>query len=110
MILIKIKNDNIEFISFNDGICNIYAEDENGDRVDKYKKLGFSNRVLGFKRYFEAAANQININRVIRIPKLKNIDNYDYVEIDAVKYGVKMVQEIYDTNPPSIDLTLDKAR
>lgn len=106
----KIKTDNIEFISFNDGICDIYTDDENGKRVDKYKKLGFSNRVLGFKRYFEAAANQININRVIRIPKLKNIDNYDYVEIDEVKYSVKMVQEIYDTNPPSVDLTLDKAR
>lgn len=106
----KIKTDNIEFISFNDGICNIYTENENSEPIYKYKNLGFSNRVLGFKRYFEASANQIKIDRVIRIPFLNGIDNYDYVEINSIKYGVKMVQEIYDSNPISIDLTLDKAR
>jgi len=106
----KIKTDT-EFISFNDGICNIFTTDENGERVaNKYTSLGFSNRVLGFKRYFEAAARQIDINRVIRIPQLGGIDNYDFIEIDGVIYGVKMVQPIYDTNPLSTDLTLDKAR
>ena len=105
----KIKTD-VEFVAFNDGVCNIYYEDEEGAKAVKYTSLGFSNRILGFKRYYEAAANQIDINRVIRIPQVGNIDNYDFVEIDLVKYGVKMVQQIYDTNPPSIDLTLDKAR
>lgn len=105
----KIKTDT-EFISFSDGICNIFATNEDGERLsDKYSSLGFSNRVLGFKRYFEASARQIDINRVIRIPQLGNIDNYDYAEIDGVIYGVKMVQPIFDTNPPSMDLTLDKA-
>lgn len=107
----KIKIGNIEFTNFNDGVCNIYATDENNERIaDKYSNLGFSDRVLGFKRYFEAAANQIEINRVIRIPQLPGIDNYDYVEINAEIYGIKLVQSIYDTNPPCIDLTLDKAR
>ncbi|MCL6573155.1 MAG: hypothetical protein K6T88_15970 [Bacillus sp. (in: Bacteria)] len=107
----KIKIGNIEFSTFNDGICNIFTNDEQEERLpNKYSKLGFSNRVLGFKRYFEASARQIDINRVIRIPQVPGIDNYDFVEIDSVIYGVKMVQEIYDTNPPCIDLTLDKAR
>jgi hypothetical protein len=107
----KIKIGNIEFANFNDGICNIFTLDENGERIaDKHTNLGFENRVLGFKRYFEASARQIDINRVIRIPQLSGIDNYDYVEIDNVIYGVKMVQPIYDTNPLSMDLTLDKAR
>jgi hypothetical protein len=106
----KIKMDT-EFISFTDGVCNIFTTDDEGERLpNKYSNLGFSKRVLGFKRYFEASARQIDINRVIRIPQLPGIDNYDFVEIDSVKYGVKMVQEIYDTNPPCIDLTLDKAR
>lgn len=106
----KIKTD-IEFVGFNDGICNIFTLNENGVRMtNKFSNLGFSKRVLGFKRYFDAAARQIEINRVIRIPQLEGINNYDFVEIDNIKYGVKMVQEIYDTNPPSIDLTLDKAR
>lgn len=107
----KIKIANIEFTTFSDGICNIFTTDEDGERVaNKHTNLGFDNRVLGFKRYFEASARQIEINRVIRIPQLAGIDNYDYVEIDSVIYGVKMVQPIYDTNPPSMDLTLDKAR
>lgn len=107
----KIKTGNIEFTTFSDGICNIFTLDEDGTRVaNKHTNLGFDNRVLGFKRYFEASARQIEINRVIRIPQLAGIDNYDYVEIDSVIYGVKMVQKIYDTNPPSMDLTLDKAR
>ena len=106
----KIKTD-VEFISFNDGVCNVFTTDQEGVRSpNKYTSLGFSKRVLGFKRYFEASARQININRVIRIPQLPSIDNYDFVEIDGVIYGVKMVQEIYDTNPMCIDLTLDKAR
>ena len=107
----KIKIENIEFVSFDDGVCNIYTVNYDDIRQpDKYSNLGFSKRVLGFKRYFDAAARQIDINRVIRIPQLPGIDNYDFVEIDNVKYGIKMVQEIYDTNPLSIDLTLDKAR
>jgi len=109
----KIKT-NVEFIAFDDGICDIYTEDEGSEKIIKYDNLGFSNRVLGFKRFFEASANQIIINRVIRIPQLPGIDNYDYVEIEIdkvkVKYGVKMVQPIPDTNPLSTDLTLDKAR
>ena len=107
----KIKTGNIEFSTFNDGVCNIFTTDEDGERIaDKHSNLGFENRILGFKRYFEASARQIEINRVIRIPQLGNIDNHDYVEIDNVIYGVKMVQPIWDTNPLSMDLTLDKAR
>lgn len=103
----KIKTENIEFVSFNDGICNIYTEDEEGNRVDKYIGLSFSNRVLGFKRYFTAAASQVKTDRVIRIPQVPGVDNHDTVEISGIgKYNIELVQSIFDTNPPSIDLTL----
>lgn len=103
----KIKTET-EFISFSDGVCGIFQLNEAGERVYSYEKLGFNNRVLGFKRYFEAAAQQIEVSRVIRIPQLPGVSNYDRIEINSVEYEVKMVQELYDTNPPSIDLTLDK--
>lgn len=106
----KIKTDT-EFTSFCDGVCNIFTTDEEGTReANKYSNLGFSKRVLGFKRYFEASAREIEITKVIRIPLLTGIDNYYFVEIDGVIYSVQLVQEIYDTNPQTIDLTLDKAR
>jgi len=102
----KIKTD-VEFISFNDGICNIYTEDDEGNVDSKYTDLGYSNRILGFKRYYAAAANQIQTNAVIRIPQVTNINTHDTLEIkDVGKYNIEMVQYLYETNPPCIDLTL----
>lgn len=103
----KIKSDSIEFISFSDGKCDIYTEDDSGGKSNKYIGLGFSNYVLGVKRYWAAAANQVKINKVIRIPLLRDIDTFDTVEIKGMgKYEVKEIQEIYDTNPPCITLSL----
>ena len=103
----KIKTDNIEFVSFSDGVCNIYSVDDEGKRMaNKYTNLSFSNRVLGFNRFFSAAANQMAITKIIRIPQLNNIDTYDLVEIGDVSYNIKLIQNIYESNPLSMDLTL----
>jgi hypothetical protein len=103
---VKIKTD-IEFISFSDGVCDVYAVDDDGEKTVKYTALCFSNRVLGFKRYYTAAANQTQINKVIRVPQVSGVDTHDTVEITGVgKYDIDMVQYIDDTNPPCIDLTL----
>ncbi len=103
----KIKLDNIEFVSFSDGICHIYSEDEDGNKTYKYQRLGFSERVLGFKRYFAASASQVNINKVIRVPQVPDINNHDYLEISGLgKFSIELVQHINETNPRAIDLTL----
>ena len=103
----KIKMDNIEFVPFSDGICNIYTTDEEDKRIDKYKTLGYTNRVLGYARAFAARAVQIQTNGIIRIPKLDYINVHDMVEIPNVGiYEIVLVQNIFDTNPPSMDLTL----
>lgn len=103
----KIKSKNIEFTSFSDGICNIYFEDEEGNKIYKYESLGFENRTLGYGRYFAAKSVNIQTNCIIRIPKITGIDNYDIVEIlGKGKYKVEMIQMIYTTIPLSIDLTL----
>lgn len=102
----KIKTDT-EFISFSDGICDIYTEDDDGNRVDKYLALGFSKKVLGFNRVFAAAANQIKANAVISVPQVMGIDMHDTLEIKGLgKYDIELTQEKYDTNPLSLDLTL----
>lgn len=103
----RIKPDNIEFISFNDGICDIYTIDDEEKRTNKYIGLNFSNKVLGFKRYWAAAANQMQINRVMKVPFVNGIDTFDTVEVNGVgKYDIKAIQEIYDSNPPCLILTL----
>lgn len=103
----KIKVPNIEFISFSDGVCSIYSEDEEGNRTYKFINLGFSKRVLGSKRYYAAAAAQVEINAVMRIPKVPGIDNHDNLEIkNTGRYDIELAQEIFDSNPPCIELTL----
>eukprot|EP00825_Cyclidium_porcatum_P021776 TRINITY_DN24179_c0_g1_i2.p3 TRINITY_DN24179_c0_g1~~TRINITY_DN24179_c0_g1_i2.p3 ORF type:complete len:116 (-),score=24.25 TRINITY_DN24179_c0_g1_i2:247-594(-) len=102
----KIKTD-VEFVSFSDGVCDIYSEDEEGNKTYKYKSIGFTNKVLGYNRHFAAKAVQIQVNAVIKIPKVSGIDIHDTLDILGVgKYNIELVQTIFETNPPSIDLTL----
>lgn len=105
----KIKTKSIEFESFNDGICSIYTEDEEGNKIYKYKRIGFTKRVLGFNRYFAAKAVQVKTDTVIRIPQIKGIDNNDSVVISGFgRYTIELIQEINTTNPKSLDLTLNQ--
>lgn len=105
----KIKTPNIEFISFSDGVCDIYAEDDEGAKISKYESLGFSNKTLGFNRYYAGKAANIEVNRVVKIPNISNIDNHDIVEISGVgKFSIELIQFKDDTNPLSKDLTLRK--
>lgn len=103
----KIRPKNIEFTSFSDGICNIYYEDEEGNKEEKYRSLGFENRTLGYKRHFTAKSVHIQVNNVIRIPDIPKVNNYDLVEIIGVgKFRIELIQTIYNSNPSSKDLTL----
>lgn len=103
----KIQVSNIEFTSFSDGICDIYTEDEEGQKNYKFKGLGFSDRVLGFNRHFAAKAVQVQANAVIRIPKVPGINIHDIIEIkNQGRYDIELAQNIKDSNPLSIDLTL----
>ena len=51
----KIKTPT-EFIPFKDGVCNIYTENEEDEKVYKYKNIYFNNKTLGFKRAYAAQA------------------------------------------------------
>lgn len=103
----KLKPNNIEFATFSDGVCDIYYEDNEGNKEYKYNSLGFTNRVLGYNRYFTAKANQVKVSAVIRIPKVKGIDTHDEIEIRGLgRYSIELIQEIFESNPPCLDLTL----
>lgn len=103
----KIKVPKIDFISFADGICNIYNEDEEGKKTYKYKSIGFTNKVLGYNRHYAAKAVQVKVNAVIKIPKVSGVDIHDTLEILGLgKYDIELIQNIFESNPPSMDLTL----
>lgn len=106
VIVVQIKNK-IEFLSFTDGICDIYEENDDGEKNYKYRGLGFTERVLGYKRYFAAKAAQVQTNAVIRIPDIKGINIHDTLEIKGVgRYNIELIQNVSDSNPKSLDLTL----
>lgn len=96
----------IEMETFNDGVLDIYTLDENESLILKLPNIRFGNRVIGAKRYFEAAQAQIEFSDLIHIPLLKQISNYDTVVINDFKYEIKQLQTIYESNPPIMVLTL----
>lgn len=103
----KIPNRKVEFQAYKDGFCDIYCENEEGNKTYKQKELHFDKRVLGFNRHYAAKAVQVKIDMVIRIPKVENINNHDMLEIGHIgKFDIELIQDKYDANPPSLDLTL----
>lgn len=105
----KIPNRKYEFQAFKDGICDIYSEDEEGKKTYKYTGLNFDKRVLGFNRHYAAKAVQVQTDMVIRIPVVSNINNHDLLTIKGIgKFSIELVQDKYECNPPSLDLTLSQ--
>lgn len=96
----------LEMETFNDGICSIYETDEQGDPIIKFQGIRFQNKTVSYKRFFEAAAAQVEINAVIRIPQLKGISEYDIAVIEGKTYKIEQIQHLDMTNPPVTDLTL----
>lgn len=98
---------NIKFESFNDGICDIFTEDEEGNITYKIKSLAFKNRTLGYGRFYTAKASNTKVDRVIRIPYLPfSIDDKDTITIGDLDYFIELIQPIDDSSPKCLQITL----
>lgn len=100
--------------SFNDGVVCIYSiinvAEAGYAPKEAFKKKGvlrFCERRLGINRYYQAMQNQIEIDRVIRVPR-SDVNTQDVAIIDGRKYRVDMVQVVDGIFPACIDLTLTK--
>lgn len=100
----------VEFQTYNDGVIDIYETDDNGELllIPKFTDIHFEKRIIGAMRSFVAAQEDIKFTDLIRIPCINSISNYDMVIMGGCKYEIKQIQNIFDTNPPSIDLSLNK--
>lgn len=102
--------------AYNDGIVTIYALSDEAlpgyrpvPKEDPIATLRYAERKLGIQRYFQGQQNQIQIERVIRVPKSVQISNQDIaVTEDGEKYRIDLVQLVNDVFPESFDLTLSK--
>lgn len=97
--------------TFNDGIVYLYEVDEKGKMQDKPAvKLRFQNRVVGEMQYYTAKAADVKIDRRIRTPMYKKIDDEKadcyYAVIEKTVYKIKRAQHYQDTIPCVTDLTL----
>lgn len=102
--------------SYPDGIVTIYAVTDSAqpgyqpqDTLQKKGTLRYEERRMGIQRYFSAAQNQVQISRVVRVPRRKEVSSQDVaVTEDGAQYRIELVQAVQDVFPPSMDLTLAK--
>lgn len=113
--------------SFNSGLASIYAVTDTAqpgyrpaETPTLTVKLPFENIKLGIQRYYEAKQNQVEIERVIRVPNPGPqylISNQDIVQLNEwileegespKQYRIELVQMAEGIYPPSLDLTLSR--
>ena len=101
--------------SYNDGVVEIFSITDTAENgyfpqvsYDSVVTLPYQERKLGISRYYSAKQNQINVNRVIRVPAPSAaITNQNVAETeDGVYYRIDLVQIVPDVWPRSYDLTL----
>lgn len=94
--------------TFLDGCCVILSQDETGREVKLLENVPFDLRTVGSKRFFEAAQIGHTISRVIRIPDVGRAVNDCSVNIRGQTYQILQAQEIMDTCPRCLQLTLEQ--
>ena len=101
---------------YNDGMVTVYAAENlakpgYAPKVELNQKvtLPYAEQRLGIQRYYQGMQNQMEIERVIRVPKSVPVNSQDVAETeDGRKYQIDLVQNVLDVYPPSMDLTLVK--
>ena len=101
--------------NFNDGIVTIFAVENVAkpgyqpqmELVPKFV-LRYAEQRLGVQRYYDAMQNQIQVERVIRVPRA-DITNQNIAQTqDGKMYRIDLVQTADGSYPPAVDLTLTK--
>ena len=100
--------------SFNDGLIGVYSVEDVAapgykpvEKLFLKAKLRYSEERLGIQRYYSGQQNQVQIERVVRVPKSGTISSQDVaITEDGHQYRIDMVQKVVGVWPPSLDLTL----
>jgi hypothetical protein len=73
-----------------------------------HKELRYAERRVGVIRFWNAKQNEVQVDRVIRIPACGSISAMHAVIMpDGEQYEIKQIQKAF-TAPESYDLTLEK--
>lgn len=101
---------------YNDGLVTVYALEDKakpGYRPEpmlvKKGVLRYQERTLGITRLYSGRQNQVEIQRILRVPWWPGVSSQDVaVTQDGKQYRIDLVQRVSDVYPPSMDLTLAK--
>ena len=110
------RTDNGVTQCFSDGVVTVYAVEDTArpgyapvPRLVQPAKvtLRYEEQQLGINRLYSGRQNQVEIERVIRVPRVPGVSNQDAaVTEDGRQYRIDSVQSALDVYPPSMDLTL----
>ena len=105
----NLKNRKDEFLTFNDGIVNIFDTDDDDEIITASRKYyAYGERSLGVKRFYAAYQNDIELERVIHIHYLPDMTTQKAVVIDNTRYKVEQVQHFKNTKPRCTVLSLSQ--
>ena len=101
---------------YNDGVVTVYAVTDAARPGYQPKPaltpkavLRYEEQRLGIQRFYSGKQNQVELERVIRTPRLSCVSSQDVaVTEDGRQYRIDMVQSVPDVWPASMDLTLAK--
>lgn len=108
------RNDGSVTQSYNDGVVTICCETDAAKPGFKPQPslkpkltLRYEERRLGLQRYYEGRQNQVQLERVLRVPRAVGVSSQDVaITEDGKQYRIDLVQAVTDVYPPSMDLTL----
>jgi hypothetical protein len=100
--------------SFTDGVLQIYEVFNKAPKGDKPQEelvpkmtLRYAERTVGIKRFWEAKAHDVNIQRLVRCPRVDDVSTQDVaVGVDGKQYRIAQVQ--YPAETPTMDLSLER--
>lgn len=102
---------------FSDGIVKIYRQIDTARPGYAPKpstifvaSLAFEEQRVGIQRYYEGKQNQIQVEKVLRVPRGVEVSNQDVAVVvgTTTQYRIDLVQTVDGVYPPSLDLTLTK--
>jgi hypothetical protein len=102
--------------TYKDGLVAIYKVTngaENGNMpkevIELKEKLRYDELKVGLNRYWTAKQAQVNIDRLIRVPRRENVSTQDIaIPNDGKQYVIKQIQYSPEVMPPSMDLSLQR--
>lgn len=102
--------------TYNSGILTVYRVSDASEPgfapvpvLTRVARLRYEELKLGLTRYYEARQNQVQVEKVVRVPKGPSVSTQDVaVTEDGRQYRIDLVQLVDGVWPPSLDLTLAK--